>query len=280
MAFSRRTPLRVYLFFEVFPIYGGRNVNDIEELQRRLNPFSFNPIWKLSLHSTRARPRWFETARRLIDGLVSWTRANEWQLDSRSFRLYTMYLIDSSPWYEAHRPRAEASFQPNFADLVASGSRGSRALSDIFRGPTITCSFYFAKERQEGTLLERVRQEQNRIKLQEVSAHERPRTPKAQYFSGPKSTRLRVDPGPEVDHVRSTLKWHFPFRYRSTRPCPMCSFTFWFSVSSLESVRLLLRLYLRKDLFSARRALDLRVSSSSLSLSLSLSLSFFFFLRG
>ena len=49
----------------------------------------------------------------------------------------------------------------------------------------------------------------------------------------------------------------------------------WFSVtsSSLESVRLLLRLYLRKDLFSARRALDLRVSSSSL-------LSLFFFLRG
>ena len=44
----------------------------------------------------------------------------------------------------------------------------------------------------------------------------------------------------------------------------MCSFTFWFSVSSLESVRLLLRLYLRKDLFSARRALDLRVSSLSL----------------
>ena len=35
------------------------------------------------------------------------------------------------------------------------------------------------------------------------------------------------------------------------------------SVSSLESVRLLLRPHLRKDLFSARRALDLRVSSSS-----------------
>ena len=48
MAFSRRTPLRAYLFFEVFPIYGGRNVNDVEEFQRRLNPFSFNPIWKIS----------------------------------------------------------------------------------------------------------------------------------------------------------------------------------------------------------------------------------------
>ena len=80
---------------------------------------------------------------------------------------------------------------------------------------------------------------------------------------------LRVDQGPEVDHVRSTLKWHFPLRYRSTRPCPMCSFTFWFSVSSLESIRLLLRLYLRKDFFSARCALDLHVSSLSL----------FFFLR-
>ena len=72
VAFSRRTPLRAYLFFEVFLIYGGRNVNDVEEFQRRWNPFSFYPIWKLSLHSTRARPRWFENARWLIDGLVSW----------------------------------------------------------------------------------------------------------------------------------------------------------------------------------------------------------------
>ena len=35
---SRRTPLRAYLFFEVFPIYGARNVNDVEEFQRRWNP--------------------------------------------------------------------------------------------------------------------------------------------------------------------------------------------------------------------------------------------------
>ena len=67
---SPRKPLRAYLFFEVFPIYGARNVNDVEEFQRRWNPFSFYPIWKLSLHSTRARPGWFENARRLIDGLV------------------------------------------------------------------------------------------------------------------------------------------------------------------------------------------------------------------
>ena len=67
---SRRTPLRAYLFFEVFPSYGARNVNDVEEFQRRWNPFSFYPFWNLSLHSTRARPGWFENARRLIDGLV------------------------------------------------------------------------------------------------------------------------------------------------------------------------------------------------------------------
>ena len=75
---SRRTPLRAYLFFEVFPIYGARNVNDVEEFQRRWNPFSFYPIWKLSLHSTRAQPGWFENVRRLIDGLVEKEILLEW----------------------------------------------------------------------------------------------------------------------------------------------------------------------------------------------------------
>ena len=180
VAFSRRTPLRACLFFEVFPIYGGRNVNDVEEFQRRWNPFSFYPIWKLSLHSTRARPRWFENARRLIDGLVSWTRAKEWQSQWTVVRsdCTWLYLIDSFHWHGGIPSTGDTLsgalhhfMQPNFADLVASGSadRGCfPILSEVFLLRVVST---LHKSVKKEILLEWVSQEQNWIKLQEVSVH-------------------------------------------------------------------------------------------------------------
>ena len=149
VAFSRRTPLRAYLFFEVFPIYGGRNVNDVEEFQRHWNPLSFYPIWKLSLHSTRARPRWFENARRLIDGLVSW--------------------------------------EGNFTGVSSPGAKPDKV-------------------------------------ARYVSAHFTPTNAESSFFFWSEVNTARVDLGPEVDHVRFTLKWHFPIdrlvRAQSCAPLP------------------------------------------------------------
>ena len=197
-----------------------------------------------------------------------------------------LYLIDSSPWYEAYIPSTGDTLSGpthHFSQTSLTlwppdpADRGRLTIfSEVLLHCycTITCSFYFAQERQEGNFTAgsapRAKPDKVARSQRPLQAHERRKL--NIFLVRSLRRRLRIDRGPEVDHVRSTctLKWHFPLCYRSTRPCPMCSFTFWFSVSSLESVRLLLRLYLRKDIFSARRALDLRVSSSS-------SLFFFFF---
>ena len=64
-----------------------------------------------------------------------------------------LYLIDSSP--EAYRSRetrlaGRCIISAKLRWSCGLRIRGSRALSDIVRGLTITCSFYFAQERQEG----------------------------------------------------------------------------------------------------------------------------------
>ena len=78
----------------------------------------------------------------------------------------------------------------------------------------------------------------------------RQRTPKAHFCSGPKSTRWAR----RSWSCSISLKLTYPALLSTDSSAPMGFFTFWFSVSSLESVRLS-----SQDLFSARRALDLRL---------------------
>ena len=65
----------------------------------------------------------------------------------------------------------------------------------------------------------------------------RPRT-RSFFFSSPKSTRRTGSLWCSIS-ISLELTWHFLLRYREyrpIRPCPLGFFTFWCSVSSLESV--------------------------------------------
>ena len=178
-------------------------------------------------------------------GLVRRTRANEWlKLGSRPFRLY-MILLEN--WLfslaEAYRPRetkawrAAAPFhdQPNFADLVASKSADRECFPDIFRGLTISCSFFFAQELQEGNFTGA----NAPVAKPDRSCHTRAECPLHTHerwnliFFRVGSPDLRVGHRKLVTrYVRSLANWHFPLCYRSTRPCPMGFFTFWLLVFS------------------------------------------------
>ena len=61
------------------------------------------------------------------------------------------FLIEGAHCLRETSLAAGAPFhnEPNFADLVASGSADRGRFPGFFKGLTILCSFYFAQERQE-----------------------------------------------------------------------------------------------------------------------------------
>ena len=197
MAFSRRTPLRVYLFFEVFPIFGGRTTlmtsRNSNAVETRLvsTPFGSYCCIRLELD--------VDGLKMLVDSSTGSLVEPEWTSGSwtvvRSDCTW-LHLIDSSPWYRG--------IVPSTGDTLIAGRciisaklrwpcglriRGSRALSDIFRGLIITCSFYFAQEHQEGNFTgvssPGAKPDKVAICQRPLHAHERR---KLNFFSGLKST--------------------------------------------------------------------------------------------
>ena len=201
------------LSFGVFPFSGGRSFETLTTSRKSNTVETFFP--HLQALAARNSSSTSTVWKMLIYGLDRRTRAKEWQLGGCPFRLYMIVLENwLSSLVEAYRPRETRlagcfiiNFhgQPNFADLVASGSADQGRFPDIFRGLTIelTCSFYFEQECQEENF---TGVSAPGAKADRTCHSASLRTPTL-HFSGPKSTRTWWTP--KVGHVRS-LELIFP----------------------------------------------------------------------
>ena len=106
-----------------------------------------------------------------------------------------LYLIDSSPWYRGILSTGDTLSGPlhHFSQTSLTLWPPDPRIEGAFR--YFQRSYYYAgvvstlhKNVKKDILLEWVCQEQNRIKLQDVSAHFPPTNAESSIFSGPKST--------------------------------------------------------------------------------------------